>query len=227
MPSNVTIDRRSLMAELSASDPILKRVAEETLREAFFNPAVAEMKAEWAAHPVTNEIAGGAGAPNISKTLEGKFRDDGKGDTTANLWGFIGFDAANMTPEQVLEPIERRLDPKDKDGPKMVYKGRDKDKLVYSFEIRAPDEEALYNDKKTALPWTDGGISWIRRIEQGIPGVGHFLNVSGRPSSRSGAGIQVEALLRSGRFRPVSYLSKIFNNFLRRVVGRADNGRSV
>lgn len=218
-----TINQRSLMAELTASDPILKRVAEQTLREAFFEPAVEEMKREFLSHPVTQEVAGGMGAPNVSQTLEAPFREnEAEGDTPANLWGFIGFDSSTTTPDGAIEPVLRRLDPTDTDGPKMVYAGRDKDKLTYRFEIRAPDEAAIYND--TGMPWLPG-ISWVKRIEQGIPGIGHFLNVSGRPSSRSGGGIQVEGQLRSGRFRPTPYLSRIFNDFLRRVTGRTPNGR--
>ncbi len=219
------IDQRQLMIELSASDPILKRVADQTLKEAFFDPAVDQLKKEWAAHPVTNEIAGGAGAPNVSRTLEGEFREKA-GDEVPNLWGFIGIDAKKLTPEQALAPVEERLDPSNKDGPKMVYQGRDKDKLNYKYEIKAPDEEAVYNDERGHFAWAPG-LSWIKRVEQGIPGVGHFLNVN-RPGSRSSGGIQVDGQVRNGaRFKPTSYLTQLFNNFLRRVAGKSDNGRSV
>lgn len=220
----VTINQRQMILELTASDPILKRVAEQTLREAFFDPAVETMQAEFAAHPVTNEIAGGVGASNISNTLEGSFREL-EGGVPPNLWGFIGFDRANHTPETALEPIERRLDPNDPDGPKMVYEGRDKAKLTYRFRIFAPNQDAIYSDSKTHFYWAEG-LSWVKRIEQGMPGITHFLNVSS-DSSRSGGGIQVKGNVRSGRFRPSPYLSRIFNNFLRRVGGRTPNDRAI
>lgn len=222
--AKASVNRKQLVVELTASDPILKRVAEQTLREAFFDPAVDQMQQDFAIHPVTNEIAGGVGSSNVSDTLEGSFRDE-SGDVPPNLWGFIGFDRTEISPEDALEPISSRLDPSHPDGPKMTYIGRERDQLTYRFKISAPNESAIYSDERTSIPWLSG-ISWVKRIEQGIPGITHFLNVN-RPSSRSGGGIQVKGQVRTGRFRPVSYLSRIFNNFLRRVAGRSDTGRSV
>lgn len=212
------IDPRSLMVELKASDPILKRVADEAMEEGFFLPAVEEMKRDFEKSKVTQEIAGGLGSKNISGTLDAPFKDPGKGKdddiSIANLWGFIGFD---VSPEEALAPIRDRLDPSHPDGPKMIYKGRDKDKLKYNYQIQAPNEEAIYAN--TSFVWAKG-LSWVRRMEQGIPGIGHFLNVLNRPSSYSGGGIQIEGTLRSGRFRPVKYFSNIINNFLRVASGR-------
>jgi hypothetical protein len=221
-PSSIKINRRTLVTELEASSPIFKRVADEVMEKAFFLPAVEEMKADFMAHPVTQEIAGGLDSPNVSGTLEAPFREEEEeGDTIANLWGFIGFKAAEGDP---LQPILDRLEPTHREGPKMVYLGRDPDKLSYRYEIRAPNEAAIYD--ATPLPWMKkGGPSWVRRIEQGVPGIGQFLNVSGRPSSRSGGGIQIAATLRTGRYRPVKYFSQILNNFLRRASGRGPSER--
>jgi hypothetical protein len=208
------------MTELSASDPILKRVADEVMEKSFFIPAVEDMKRDFESNRVTQEIAGGLDSPNISGTLDAPFREDTEGgDTIANLWGFIGFD---VSPEEALAPIRERLNPDHPDGPKMIYRGRDKEKLNYRYEIRAPSEEAIYSN--TGFPWAEG-ISWVKRIEQGVPGVGQFLNVANRPSSRSGGGIQIKASLRSGRYKPVKYFSQILNNFLRRVSGRGASDR--
>ncbi len=215
-----SIDRRQLIVDLTAADPILKREADQILRENYFQPAVDELKAEFEHHPVTQEIAGGVDAANESGTLDASFRDK-KNDSPANLTSFLGF---SETPGEILAPIAERLDPANPDGPKMAYKGRDKDHLNYRYEISAPNEEKI--QENTGLPWAPG-ISWVKRIEQGIPGIGHFLNVKGKPTSRSGGGIQVDGQIRTGRFRPTSYLSKLFNNFLRRVGNLKDNGRSV
>ncbi len=217
------INQRQLMVELTASDPILKRVADQTLREAFFDPAVEELKDEFLAHPVTQEIAGGVDAANLSDTLDARFRNKDD-DSPANLTSFIGFDKPGT---EELAPILQRLDPRHPDGPKMVYAGRSKDKLSYTYTIKAPSEEAIYDSTPFPETWLQGGISWVRRIEQGIPGIAHFLNVKGRSTSRSGGGIQIEGVLRSGRFKPTSYLTKLLNNFLRRVAGQSPNGRSV
>lgn len=222
--TSVTLNQRALMAEISASEPVLKRVMDEVIEEAFFKPAIEQMKQEFESNPVTREIAGGLDSSNISNTLEGDFVQGGKGISNPNLWGFIGFDAEQSSPAEVLAPIRIRLDPRHPEGPKFIYRGRDKNFIRYKYEIKAPNEEAIFNE--TNLPWA-AGISWARRIEQGISGMGQFLNVTDRPSSRSGGGIQVEAQLRSGRYKPTPYLSRIFNNFLRRVTGRKATGRSI
>lgn len=210
------IDPRAIQAQLETSEPVLKRVADEVMRESFFLPAVAALKLDFESHPVTREIAGGLNSSNISNTLEGSFREDeDKGDTKANLWGFMGFQGS---PSEVLAPIRQRLDPEHPQGPKMVYRGRDKGKQIYRYEIRAPNEEAIYGD--TGFAWAEG-ISWVKRVEQGIPGIGYFLNVANRQSSRSGGGIQIKTQLRSGRYRPTSYFTRMVTNFLQRATGKS------
>lgn len=215
------INQKELIAQISLSDPVLKGVMDQVVRDEFFDPAVEALKEEFTKHPVTQEIAGGVGSPNLSNTLDGSFKN-GKGTTPGNLYGFIGFE---VTPFEALDPIAERLDPKDTDGPKLKYIRRSKDKLEYEYQISAPNEEAIYNDERTGFFWAKG-ISWVKRIEQGIPGITHFLNEP-RPLSRSGGGIQVEGTLRTGRFKPTSYLSAIFNNFLRRAVNRKPTGRGI
>ncbi len=213
------INTRQLMAELAVAEPILKKEADRVMKTTFFDPAVAQLKEDFFDSPVTQEIAAGVDARNVSNTLEGSFRDK-EGDSHANLTSFIGFD---QSPAEVLAPIVQRLDPRHEDGPKLIYKNMDRNRLAFRYEVSAPNESAIYD--ATPLPWTDGGdISWAKRIEQGIAGIGHFLNVK---RGRSGGGVQIEGDVpdRAGRFRPVPYLSQMFNNFLRRVVNRADNGR--
>lgn len=215
--SDVQIDQRALIAELSVAEPIFKREADRVMRETFFDPAVEQLKADYAAHPVTQEIRAGIDSSNISNTLDARFRDS---DSPANLFSFIGFEAGS----DPTAPVAERLDPANEDGPKLVYQGKDKDSLSFRYLIKAPNETAI--EAATSLPWAQG-ISWVRRIEQGISGVGFFLNARNRKGSRSGGGIQVASQLRPGRFKPTSYLSAIFNNFLRRAAGRAPNGRSI
>lgn len=212
MAFSYKVDRRQMIQELVAFDPILKREADEAIHKYYFDPAVKAMQDEFARHPVTKEIQGGIGADNESGTLIGDFREDPeKGDGKPNLFSFIGFDAGDDPTEE----IAKRLDPNHPDGPKVVYKGREKDHLTYYFEIRAPDEEAIQN--ATPLPWAPG-ISWSKRIEQGLPGVGQFLNTLLRKGSHSGGGIQIDENLRKNKggatFRPVRYLTQIFKNFL-------------
>ena len=220
--ASYSINQKALIAELAVSEPILKREADAILRQQFFEPAVEKLQEEFLQHPVTQEIKGGIGASNISDTLEAPFGDppnakDGrevKNYSPPNLTSFIGFEAGT---DPIVE-IERRLNPNHADGPKMVYKGMDRDRLAFRYEIRAPDQDEIENH--TPIPWLPG-ISWTKRIEQGLPGIGFFLNAIGKRGSRSGGGIQIDNQLRAGRFKPVSYLSGLFNAFLR----RASSGR--
>ncbi len=225
MPQPFKINQRQLMAELSVAEPILKKEADRVMRETFFDPAVAQLKADFESHPVTREIGGGVEASNISDTLDAPFRESDEQDSTPNLTSFIGFD---QPPEQVLAPIMQRLDPRHRDGPKLVYEGMNRStRMEFRYTVKAPDENEIYDATPFPDSWAEGDVSWAKRIEQGVPGIGHFLNVKGRPSSRSGGGIQIDGQLRQGRFKPTSYLTRLFNNFLRRVVGRRDNGRNV
>ena len=218
MPNKATINRKQLLVELSASEPILKREAQAILIQQFFDPAVTKMKKEFEESLITQEIKAGPHSENISGTLEG-FGDppeaaDGreiKDYNPPNLVSFIGLPDG----PKAIEEIEKRLDPSHGDGPKVKYRGMDKQQLTFTFEVKAPDSEAIY-DHTPFQGWADG-LSWAKRIEQGIPGVNFFLNALKRKNSRSGGGIQIDNRLRAGRFKPTSYLSKIFNNFLRRV----------
>lgn len=207
--SSFRIDRRALMKDLESATPILVKVARERLNDEVFLPAVESLKEAFDQHPVTEEIRGGIDSPNISDTLDAHFREEAKkGDSPANLTSFIGFDEG----DDPLEPIEERLDPSHPDGPKMVYKNKDSDSLTFHFEVKAPSTEAIYD--VTPMPWGSGGISWAKRIEQGIPGVGYFLNSFTKKGSRSGGGIQIGNQLRGGTYRATSYLSGLFKGFI-------------
>ena len=75
----------------------------------------------------------------------------------------------------------------------------------------------------TPMPW-ETGLSWVRGVERGISGFGHFMatnslgaegfNFSG---SRSGGGVEVKRTLTTMGFKPVKYLSLILSNFRRRL----------
>lgn len=210
------------MVELnrSAEGPF-KVAADKALREIAFDPAVEAMQYEFENHPVTREIKAGIGADNkeYTNSLDAPFAAAPRGSrkrmetdySPPNLFSFIGFEKGSNP----LAAIESRLTPANRDsGPRLVYKGHNADSSIYYWEVRAPSEEAIYNS--TPMPWASG-ISWAKRIEQGIPGIGYYLNALNRKGSRSGGGIQIDEKLRAGRFRATSYLTQIFKNFLARV----------
>lgn len=212
------INQRQLIAELESATPVLVREARAALKEEYFDPAVKAMQEQFDNHEVTKEIEGGTGALDYSGALERNSDipfDTKKKDRNmiANLWGFIGFHKGTNP----ISTLRAFFDPNNDNGPKMVYRGRDKDSLTFRFEVSQPNWDAI--QKATPLPWADGNISWAKRIEQGLPGLGHFLNAK-RAASESGGGIQVGPQLRGGGFRPTSYLSAIFSTFLKRVSGK-------
>lgn len=224
-----TINQKALLVELAASEPLLKKEAEAIMRQQLFDPAVATLQLEFLSHPVTEELKAGADGTNISDNLNAPFSDPpnrtGKNKSNhrddyadPNLFAFIGFDKGT----DPTKPIEERLNPANKDGPKLKYAGMDRDRLSFRFQVSAPDFDAI--QEATPLPWAPG-ISWAKRIEQGLPGIGHYLNAirggERGAGSASGKGIQVEAQLRGGNFKPTKYLSDLFNAFLR----RASSGR--
>jgi hypothetical protein len=197
------INRKQLLLELKVVEPILVKEAERVLRENYFDPAVEEMKREFLSHPVTQEIKNGVGSENLSNTLGGGSKKD--------LFSFIGF---NQGDDPIL-PILEKLDSKNESGPKLKYvRGSQKQNLEFVFKVESPDKEAIKRD--TSVPWAEG-LSWADRIEKGIPGLGYFLNRKDKVGSRSGGGIQIDNKLRDKKFRPVSYLSTIFKNFLKNI----------
>lgn len=206
----IKINTKNLYTQLaSVKDSTLERKTKQIINEKIFTPAVNEMIEEFESHPITQEIEGGIDAENISNTLKGNFPDDeGK-----NLFSFIGF----RSGDNPIQKIRRFFSLRSKFGPKLQLKTVSKARLVYTYEISAPDIEQIY--KSTPMPWAPG-LSWVRRMETGIPGLGRFLNKIGAKNSRSGGGVQVKNELRSARFAPKKYLSTIFNNFLKRVSNR-------
>jgi len=212
----IDIPLRTRQAIIEEAGLTVRREAERVIKREYFDPAVEQMKQDFLSHPVTEELKLGAQnaakTPNISGTLEGDFKLDGEDTTTPNLFSFIGFNEG----EDPTVPIEEALNSRQPGiGPTLEFKEKQKnDKGVrFVFQVSAPDENVIYND--TPMPgWDD--MSWAYRIEHGIPGIGFFLNAE-RKNSLSGGGIQVRNKLRGGRFRPVSYLTTIFKDFLRRA----------
>ncbi len=189
------------------SAKVLKAAAQDRI-EAIFDDAVFGMKAEFEEHPVTQEIAEGVGASNISKTLSG-------GEAPRNLFAFIGFPDGGGDP---TDAIRQRLDPDSKDGPDFSFVGKDAaNPLIYKFKVDSPNLEKIY--KETPMPWGPG-LSWAKKIETSIPGLGKFLSkFNASSASRSGGGIQVKKDLNSETYTPPvdGYLTTIFKNFINRV----------
>ena len=180
--TRVKLNRRSFTqaARDSLSHQKVKDLAHKKAQE-ISDRAKRDLITNFNNHEVTQEIDEGPGAGNSSGTIIGG---------TGNLFTFIGFyDGDNPT-----SPIKQYLR-----GKGMVYKTSKFVKTsmkegVYEFRVNAPvlkDIEGL-----TPMPW-ESGRSWVRGIERGISGIGHYMYQQGVASSRSGAGIQIQGNLGS------------------------------
>lgn len=201
------INRANVILELSVAEPILVKEAERLVRELYFDPAVKQLQKDFEDDKVTKEIEGGVDAKNISQTLAGNSYN-----AHNNLYSFIGFE---QDPDEVLQPIRDKLDPEDPGGPQLKYiRGSAKNNLEFQFQILGPNKDEIY--KETPVPWGGGGgLSWAERIELGMPGYIHFLNVSRkREAGRSGGGVQIQGELPNRQYINRPYLSAIFRKFL-------------
>jgi len=213
-----TVNPKSIIASISKSARLVALATQKARRE-HFNPAVQQMLADFDSDLITKEILGGVDAENISNTLPNSR------SSNMNLYSFIGFSSDEPNPIiELRKMINPRTNLGKEFGPKIEYlRGSRTNEGEYQFRITQPDKAAIF--AATPLPWANG-ISWAYRIEQGIPGIGKFLNTDKFESpdpSRSGGGLQVENQLRGGSFKNRSYLSKIFRNFLSNAKKGAGN----
>lgn len=202
------INRQQLILELKVDNPILVKEATRVFEEFYFNPAVEKLKDDFENHIITKELDDAA----ADVSIEGQSGMVSGGDSTEgkNLYAFIGFEEGEIPTDNIRE----FLDPSDKNGPSYKYiRGSNNKNLSFEFEVKSPNLDAIY--EATPMPWAPG-LSWAKRIQEGIPGLSKFLNRTGLIGSRSGGGIQVENKLREARFRPRVYLSKIINDFIKR-----------
>lgn len=147
------------------------------------------MLAEFLNHSVTKEIKGGKSASNLSGTLGGY----------GNLFSFIGFDSTDKPIPPVLRILESHT--------KLIsVTPLAKGSLAFEIVIDMPSKDNLA--KASPLPWA-AARSWLIGIEQGLSGLGSFLV---KPEGRSGGGIQVDGVIRGGRFRNTKYISEIINH---------------
>ena len=139
--------------------------------------------------PVTREILAGPSASNISGTLGGY----------GNLFSFIGFNAG----ERPIDPIINLLNQTSITVSRVSRSGS------INVRITMPSSDDIF--AATPLPWATG-ISWAKRIEVGLSGLGVYLNKESA-YSRSSTGLQVENKLRSGSFSNTPYISRFIKRW--------------
>lgn len=175
----------------------LQEIAEKIAKtQTSATTATAEL--EFSTHPVTQEIAGGATAKNISGTLGGY----------GNLFSFIGFPSGS-DPVGIIKQLWKTV--KFEGLKKIDYKGK---KLVFQYDISIPSAKDF--EDNSPIPWASGR-SWLSGISKGISGLGLYLNKDG--GGRSKGGIQVKTKIRGSKMAPVPYFTTIYNNFIKNFKG--------
>jgi len=167
----------------------LRKVLEAKIRP-LFNQLRQEMLEELENHPITEEINMGPKLNWSSRFL------NGYGD----LYSFIGFDR-NDDPIKPIRELFAGL---------RLYSVTSKG-LNYKFEIRNFPTRNDIRDV-TPMPWAQGR-SWAMGIEEGISGLGKYLNIQ-YEDGRSGAGIQAKNIknLRPA-FQKTPYITPILKKY--------------
>jgi hypothetical protein len=151
---------------------------------------------DFSSHPVTVEIEAGENSQNSSGTLGGY----------GNLFSFIGFISGSKPTEVVKNLINKiRLIRKS-------YVKPEKNGVLIKFNVFFPKKSDF--EDATPIPWA-AGRSWLSGIERGISGLGYFISRGG--IGRSGGGEQADNKIRSSSFKNVSYFSKMYSDFFKKL----------
>jgi hypothetical protein len=156
-----------------------------------FNKIKRDMVEEFRNHPVTVEIKAGPDAQNTSGTLNGY----------GNLFSFIGFEEGD-NPTDNIEGLLNLS--------RIEYSRETKEGFL--MKIYLPSKQEIFLE--SPMPWAKGR-SWAEGIERGISGFGRYLNKDSI-NSRSGTGIEVDSVIRKGKFSNVPYISALLNKYNQR-----------
>ena len=196
----VKLNKSQLSRSISTNPRVVKIIREQvkSLVEEYVEKNKQEMISEFENHPVTKEIEAGPEASNISNTLAGQ----------GNLFSFIGFDESSSPTASVREILNNV---KVENKPEITTVGKD---LKIKFPISGPTLNEV--ESVTPMPF-EGGRSWVRGIEKGISGFSNYIFRKYIKGSRSTTGVQTESEIRTGTFKPTSYMSAILKKFYSKV----------
>ena len=157
-----------------------------------FDNALSMLLNEVKNHPISLEL--------INHTKPSAFL---KG-TNGSLFGFIGFKESYNPVESLLEFLSNNI--KHVPATNLSLQGWAK------FQAITPSRA----DFKTlfALEW-EPGRSWVYAIEDGISGLGYYIN---NKYGRSKEGVQIETIINKSEFVPTDYLTPIFKKFKERLI---------
>lgn len=151
-----------------------------------------QMIEKFNSHQVTKDIEAGPSANNLGQR--------------GNLFSLIGFDSSDNPTVALRQVLLNSLSVK-------VYSSGVGQEISFLVNIDLPTQEEVRS--ATPLPWAPGR-SWVDEVERGVSGLGRYL-VKPSASSRSGAAIQVEGQVNSGRMGPIPYISQIIKSIARDI----------
>lgn len=204
MATRVTIDERQLLKEVTIGTQRNKQIVNKIMQTEVSREITESrnlLLKELTEHKVSQEIARGAGAVSTSGTLNDLRKSGKRGG--GNLFSFIGFDANDKPISQLKALIRTPLNAK----ANTFGLGQ------YSIKTDMPDLETVF--QKNPFPWVN--LSWVEGIERGITGLGQYIFGIFGKGSRSKRGLQLKKEIRAASYTPTSYLSKMYNDFFRRL----------
>lgn len=173
-----------------------------------FNEAKEDLIKDFEAHPISQEIKDPSKG-NISGTLSSYFDFEGN---KADLFGFVGFYAQSNPIEDVASFLMQNI--KIQNLRYIRRYGKRPPRINVAFRV-----PTIYSFSKIASKHTDAMVTtnWVKGMETGIKGLQYYKVMSGKGRSRRA--VQFENKLRSGRFKPKSYMSGLLRDFKIKLKG--------
>lgn len=180
-------------------DRTIRKAKEPSLTKQF-NELKAQMLADFNNLPIIDALDYGPGYGNTDvANLLGGYGD---------LFSFLGFPRNRKPANKIRALIKRmKLERVDSFGFRVAWR-------VVGFPTMDEVEEVTKDD----LPWIKGK-SWVTFLEQGVPGLGQYLNKNNldNPPSRSNFGIQSKYTVRPSRIvRAPKWMSSFLQDYFRR-----------
>jgi hypothetical protein len=179
--------KRELEAKILNDRSVQKAMDSEM--EKHFSKEKRTMLREFDQHHVTQGLRSHSGAGLVPR---------------GTLFGFLGFVEGDRPTDELREFLNQSI--------KFKFVSQSKRKAARIYSVTIPSKGEIYG--ATPLPWAQGR-SWVKGIEQGISGIGSYMNIEST-KSRSGEGVQSKNNS-GGRFRNTSYISSILNNFKKKL----------
>tara|TARA_B100000212_G_scaffold136765_1_gene102990 strand:- start:10722 stop:11303 length:582 start_codon:yes stop_codon:yes gene_type:complete len=180
--------RNTLKSQLLNSKIVEKQFDELVFKH--FDGAKKKLFMDYDMHPVTRDLNNESNSGLVTK---------------GTLFGFLGFESTDSPAESLRQFLERSIN--------IRFTNNDKRNGRRKYIVNIPTKDDIYD--ATPLPWASGR-SWVKAIEQGISGMGNYIDIES-PSSRSGEGFQAKHSS-GGVFRNTSYISTIINDFKKRLL---------